>query len=514
VSLSERERAVRLKLKTDFAHYATRCLRIRTKTGSVEPFTLNKAQIYLNARFDAQRERTGKVRALVLKGRQQGCSTLIGGRFYHRTTHEQGIRTFILTHEQAATDNLFGMVDRYHANCPALVKPATGAANAKELFFPKLDSGYEVGTAGTKAVGRSKTIQLLHGSEVAFWPNAASHFAGVVQAVPDLPGTEIVLESTANGMGGEFHERWQQAEAGIGDYEAIFIPWLWQDEYRRPVPEVFVLDDEEREYAAAHGADMGQMVWRRAKVAELKDPLLFKQEYPATAAEAFQTTGHDSYIPADLVMRARKAKCDAFGPLVVGVDPARFGDDRFAIAWRTGRKAHKIESKAKLDTVQGAHWVKEVIDIDRPVRVFVDVGGQGAGVIDILRSWGGRYAEAVVPVNFGSEPQGGSRQGKAGPRNRRAEMWMRVKEWLSQEGGADMPDSDALHADLVGPGYKYDINQRLQLESKEDMRRRGIRSPDEGDALALTFAAPVGDDLALDDEEWRDDAARSSHTGY
>jgi hypothetical protein len=93
-------------------------------------------------------------------------------------------------------------------------------------------------------------------------------------------------------------------------------------------------------------------------------------------------------------------------------------------------------------------------------------------------------------------------------------LWMRVKEWLSQEGGADMPDSDALHADLVGPGYKYDINQRLQLESKEDMRRRGIRSPDEGDALALTFAAPVGDDLALDDEEWRDDAARSSHTGY
>jgi hypothetical protein len=212
---------------------------------------------------------------------------------------------FILTHEQDATDNLFGMVDRYHQHNP-LVKPSTGAANAKELYFDKLDSGYSVGTAGSKAVGRSKTVQLFHGSEVAFWPNAPTHFAGVVQAIPDLPDTEIILESTANGVGGEFHERWQQAEAGIGDYIAIFVPWFWSDEYRRPVPDDFTLDDEEREYAELHGLDLEQMAWRRAKIAELKDPLLFKQEYPATAAEAFQTTGHDSFIKPR-VLKARKA---------------------------------------------------------------------------------------------------------------------------------------------------------------------------------------------------------------
>ena len=67
-----------------------------------------------------------------------------------------------------------------------------------------------VGTAGTRDVGRSKTLQPFHGSEVAFWPNARTHFAGVLQAVPDLPGSEIILESTANGAGGEFHGRWQQ----------------------------------------------------------------------------------------------------------------------------------------------------------------------------------------------------------------------------------------------------------------------------------------------------------------
>jgi hypothetical protein len=162
---------------------------------------------------------------------------------------------------------------------------------------------------------------------VAFWPNAASHFAGVVQAIPDLPDTEIILESTANGIGGEFHERWQQAEAGIGDYEAIFIPWFWQEEYRRKVPEGFHSDDEEAEYATNHGLDSEQMAWRRNKVAELKDPLLFMQEYPATAAEAFQTTGHDSFIKPFDVLKARKADIEGIGPLVIGADPARFGDD-------------------------------------------------------------------------------------------------------------------------------------------------------------------------------------------
>lgn len=480
----------------DFRLYASRCLKIKPKVGANVPLTLNRAQEYINDRLDEQLARVGYVRALVLKGRQQGCSTLIGARFYHKTTRAFGVRTFILTHEQAATDNLFSMANRYHDNCPPELKPRTGAANAKELSFPGLDSGYEVGTAGTKAVGRSKTVQLLHGSEVAFWPNAASHFAGVVQAVPNMPGTEIVLESTANGVGGEFHERWQQAEAGIGDYIAIFVPWFWQEEYRRTVPDGFALDDEDQAYADAHKLDLEQMAWRRAKLAELKDPLLFKQEYPATADEAFQVTGHDSFIKPEKVLAARKCPVEGFGPLVIGADPARFGDDRFSLAWRKGRKVSKIESKAKLDVVQGANWIKQVIDEDKPARVFIDVGGVGGGVVDILNSWGGIYASTIVAVNFGSEPQAmpktlpdGTEQ--PGPRNRRAEMWTRSRDWLDDVGGASLPDKDGLQADACAPSYRYDVNQRLLLESKEDMRRRGMRSPDEWDAVALTFAEPV-----------------------
>jgi len=233
----------------------------------------------------------------------------------------------------------------------------------------------------------------------------------------------------------------------------------------------------------------------------LKDPLLFKQEYPATANEAFQLTGHDSFIKSEEVLAARKTTCEGIGPLVIGADPARFGDDRFSLAWRKGRQVSKIESKSKIDVVQGANWIKQVIDADHPARVFVDVGGVGAGVVDILHSWGGDYLDKVTPINFGSEPQepnvilpDGTKS--AGPRNRRAEMWSRSKDWLNEAGGADIPDQDSLQADACGPGYSYDVNQRLLLESKEHMRARGIRSPDEWDAIVLTFAEPVHEAVA------------------
>jgi hypothetical protein len=492
------------RLQGDFLYYAPRCLKIKAKDKRIVPLVLNRAQLYVHEQLEEQRQRTGKVRALVLKARQQGFSTYIGGRYYHKTSMNHGTNTYILTHEQGATDNLFAMVGRYHDHSP--LKPETGKANAKELYFPKLDGGYAVGTAGSKAVGRSKTVFLFHGSECAFWPNASDHFAGVVQAIPDLPGTEIILESTANGIGGEFHERWQQAEAGIGDYIAIFVPWFWSDEYRRPVPEKFQLSHErgadgepsEVEYMEMYDLDLSQMAWRRYKIDELKDPQLFMQEYPASAAEAFQTTGHDSFIkPAD-VLRARKAKLDPTGPLVLGVDPSRLGKDRFSVAWRQGRVCTKKESKAKLDNVAGATYVKSIIDRDHPDKVFIDVGGQGAGVLDILNSWGAPYSKICVAVNFGGEPleadyimSDGSV--RPGPKNRRAEMWHNLREWLKQVGGADVPDSDSLQADLCGPGYKYDTQQRFLLESKESMLKRGVRSPDEGDALALTFAAPVYD---------------------
>lgn len=485
----------RHRLGDDFEFYARNCLTIRAKDGAEQNLFFNKAQAYIHERLEEQLQRTGKVRALILKGRQQGCSTYVGGRFYHRTTWGRGLRTFILTHEDAATQNLFEMVNRYHEHCPVFVRPSTGAANAKELFFDKLDSGYKVGTAGTRGVGRSSTLQLFHGSEVAFWPNAESHAAGVLQAVPDAPGTEVILESTANGIGNFFHQKWRDAENGEGDFIAIFVPWYWQAEYRRELPEGFVMTDEEREYATLYGLDDEQIAWRRNKIADLKDAALFKQEYPATAAEAFQMSGHDSFIKPEVVSRARKALCEPSGPLVIGFDPARFGDDSCALARRRGRVVASVDRKHRLTTMESVGWLKQVIDSERPERVFIDVGGLGVGIYDRLVEMG--YGEIVRSVNFGSapiEPERKDSNGKklgGGPLNRRAEMWMASRDWLDQVGGAQIPDEDGLQADACGPGYKYDSNTRVQLEKKEDMRRRGVKSPDGWDAVALTFAEPV-----------------------
>lgn len=507
MNLSDKERKIRQKLKDDFEHYASKCLKIRTKSGKVEPFVLNSAQKYIHKRVEEQRAKTGKVRAIILKGRQQGCSTYIEGRFYWRVTHSKGIRAFILTHEEEATNNLFEIANRYHENCPLPVKPSNSAANAKELHFDKLDSGYKVGTAGNKAVGRSSTVQLFHGSEVGFWPNAQQHAAGILQAIPDEAGTEVFKESTANGIGNYFHKEWQDAEAGLSEYIAIFVPWYWQEEYRKEIPEGFKLDAEEHDYMTNYGLDLEQMAWRRAKIIELKDATLFKQEYPATSAEAFQVSGADPYIKPELVMTARKCEVsDYFGEKILGVDPARFGDDRTSICFRQGRKVHWIRSYTKKSTMEVAGIVRMAIKEIKASQCAIDVGGLGAGVYDRLTELVSKSECDLVQVNSANSPIDANKY-----TNKRAEMWGEMKEWLEQQP-ASIPDSDELQADLTQTKYSYDSNQALKMERKEDMKKRGFRSPDMADALGLTFAKPI---IGVDDDyDEADQTGRSAIGGY
>jgi hypothetical protein len=134
-------RLERTRLDNDYAFFAGGILRIRTKGGAIEPLVFNRAQQHIHDKLEAQLDSLGRVRALIRKGRQQGCSTYIGGRYYHRVSRNKGLRVFILTHEHQATQNLFEMVERFHANCPNAERPSIGTANAKELYFDGLDSG-------------------------------------------------------------------------------------------------------------------------------------------------------------------------------------------------------------------------------------------------------------------------------------------------------------------------------------------------------------------------------------
>ncbi len=160
--------------ESDFPAFAKRNLRIRSKDGAIIPLKLNAVQRLVHARLEAQRAETGRVRALILKARQPGVSTYVEARYYWQVTRRAGVRAYILTHLRDATDAIFEMVDRFHDRNPDEDKPHIGASNAKELYFDRLDSGYRVGTAGSRAVGRGHTIQFFHGSEVAHWPNAGA----------------------------------------------------------------------------------------------------------------------------------------------------------------------------------------------------------------------------------------------------------------------------------------------------------------------------------------------------
>ena len=487
--LSKIERRVYTALRSDFEHYAERCLVIRTKAGTVKPFILNQAQAYLHKRLEDQKRKTGMVRALILKGRQQGCSTYVGGRYYWITTQSRGFKTFILAHMADATDNLFKMVKRFHDHCPDIVKASTSTTNRKELVFGDLDSGYALGTAGSPDVGRSDTIQLFHGSEVGFWSGTDGITTGVLQTIPHAPGTEIIHESTANGIGGFFHSQWQQAEAGESEFQAIFIPWYWQKEYAITPPEGFSLATDEVEVMEANNLSIEQMCWRRNKIVSFmgdgSDGLWkFRQEYPLDPIEAFQTSGEDSLIKPEDVTAARKFKAPKQKQAnLVGVDPARFGKDRTSICWRNGRDAYEINYHSKKDTMEVAGICAKILKDECIDRMFIDIGGLGAGVVDRLHELG--YYTVVTGVNFGERAIKSERYV-----NKRAEMWGEMGNWL-KEGHCSIPSNDELHADLVGPQYGYDSAGRMKLESKDDMMKRGLRSPDGADALALTFAYPV-----------------------
>lgn len=288
------------KLKADYELYAANVLRIKDKKGVISKFALNEAQKYLNSCAEKQLAETGMVRIVVLKGRQQGISTYTQGRFYWKTSMNKGRNAFVLTHEAEATFTLFQITKRYHELNEArvgrfILKPSTDVDSQNRLYFGKLDSGYKVGTAGNKSVGRGSTIHLLHGSEVAFWPNADEHLKGILQAVPLEHGTEVILESTANGVGGVFYDYVMEARAGKGDFRLVFIPWFWQSEYAKSVPAGFERTKEEEGLVKLYGLTDEQLVWRRDKIYELKSLDSFKQEYPCNIDEAFLFSGRSCF---------------------------------------------------------------------------------------------------------------------------------------------------------------------------------------------------------------------------
>lgn len=197
--------------------------------------------------------------------------------------------------------------------------------------------------------------------------------------------------------------------------------------------------------------------------------------------------GDNKLISPVLVRQAFENKMiSSSSPLIIGLDVARFGDDRSVFCFRRGRVCTGFYSFSKLDNVEVANRATFFIKENKPARLFIDAGGVGGGVVDILNDRG--FKRIVRPVMFGAKALLEDRY-----HNRRAEMWDELRKWLAGEQEVQLPSDERLCAELCGIVKKYDSRGRLQLEEKDELKKRLGHSPDKADALALTFAEPVFD---------------------
>lgn len=304
--------------------YIENCLKIKTKSGTVVPFRLNDAQRKLYAVAKRQQDAGKPVRLIILKARQLGFSTLTEGLIFHACATRKNVNALIVAHREDATANLFRMSKLFYDELPAPVKPMLRASNAQELVFenpsklrserearPGLRSRIRCATAGGRGIGRSDTLQCVHLSEYAFWPDGAdgkaSTLAGILQAVPSLPGTMVVIESTANGFE-DFKERWDAAVAGENDFEPVFFAWFENPDYSMPVVPGTEWTPEERDLKAAYRLTDEQLQWRRWCIANNCGGSLdmFRQEYPASPGEAFLHSGTGVFDNEQIVLRLER----------------------------------------------------------------------------------------------------------------------------------------------------------------------------------------------------------------
>jgi hypothetical protein len=430
----------------------------------------------------------GYVRHIVLKARQLGLSTQIAARMLRNTMYNKGVKTSIMLHDRDSTNAIFDLTKRYYNNIPALIKPVAGRNNDKRLVFGEVDSEYIVSTAGSKNSGHGQTIHNAFFSEVSRWPNQSEHASGILQTVPLVKGTEVWIESTANGPQGWFYETWKEAVAGRNEFVPLFYGWLEHLEYRMSDDEWDDFWDEEEELLFNNfNASKGQLLWRRKKIGELGGDSvgkhLFKVQYPTTPDEAFSTSA-ESYMNPLSVREALSAPfIDAFGAVVIGVDPAYQGKDSTAIAVRKGRSFLEI---IEMERAEAAQVVGALLQLSRKYaakRIFCDIG-YGVSVYDHAREAG----LPIEAVNFGSSPVYTNEV-----KNRRAEIYKGLNDWMNDKPNYIVP-TEGLEAELLGTAATHDAKGKLQMESKLEVRKKIGRSPDRVDAMALTFASPVYSD--------------------
>lgn len=312
--------------------YCEALLRIRTKQQKIAPLRLNEAQEHLYGVIRKEAAGGKPIRLIVLKGRQEGISTVTEGLMFQDTATRSGVKTLIVAHDTQATANLFKMNKLFYDCLPRWAQPMRKNSNAKELVFenptkdeeekrrrPGLRSSIRCQTAGKGGVGRSDTLTNVHISEYAFWPkNKDELLLGIMQTVPNDRNTMVVIESTANGYD-HFKTLWDGAVSGENQWVPVFLPWYMEKGYRMAVTGQETWTKEEEALRRDFGLDEEQLQWRRwcIKANCGGDAALFRQEYPNTPEEAFLLSGEPFFDNAALaVLRQRVPEPKEVGEFV------------------------------------------------------------------------------------------------------------------------------------------------------------------------------------------------------
>lgn len=290
-------------------------------TGRMVPLELNPAQKIVHSVAETQLKKRGHVRMVILKARRMGISTYVQARMFHKATTRKNRNVYIVTHSRAATSTMFGMARGFEENLPEEIKPEMKYSGKNEMIWGKLGSQYGLSTSGGREVRGSK-IDLLHASEVAFWgEGGGDYLLGILNSVVQGYQTEVFIESTANGTGGIFYERWWDSQNMVDSgWSGVFLPWYIFEEYRKPFEDeeerekfkemlgqdpLYGGEEEEQLLGLSTEYDIGEeeplrfavtlehLNWRRdaIMIQANGDLQLFKQEFPATPREAFITTG-------------------------------------------------------------------------------------------------------------------------------------------------------------------------------------------------------------------------------
>ena len=291
--------------------YIENYIKIRNKEGNIVSFKLNNPQQKLYDIIKIQKQKRKPVRVIILKARQMGFSTLTESILFKETVTKFNRRTGIITHLSTATTNLFNMSKLMLDCLPEDMKPSVKKSNAQELIFDNdsgtgLKSKIKCMTAGTSGVGRSDTFDNLHLSELAFWQgDVKATLTGLFQAVPNLPDTMIIIESTANGFE-TFRELWEQAVNGESDFIPLFVAWHEMPEYSMPYSG-FKLTAEEEKLKNTYNLTNDQLEWRRWCIRNNCQNNIdqFKQEYPSCPEEAFLSTGSCIFDKDAVINRLR-----------------------------------------------------------------------------------------------------------------------------------------------------------------------------------------------------------------